>query len=387
MAQFEYTFPQDWGTGSHPQYEGDPNDAANFGSLIGATSPVSALIRGINFTVDYANNTVDTTEGKVYLVGDNITAGTSQTERDEVAFVNGLKAKTGLTLSDAAVNHVYVATDPTTNNEPRVEINDTGSAPADPSLKVGEIDTSAGTKSEQWNLIAGNGMLTYPDNTALLASASRFENGVPLFDRAAEEVSVVDSSGVSRIGVTDHANLSNITADDHHAKTTSGDIDHDQTVGGTDADAHHADPTAGTGITDEGTNQFGISTNGVGKDEFDAAEYVIDHPNVTLPLTALENGESIEKFVRIEAGETLTVYKAEAVSRASGKITNLSAEVIDENDTVQNTFDGTNESTSGLASFTNSSGAAYYYGLRIINNTGSPIDSPGAFGNFGVVVE
>lgn len=212
MAQFEYTFPQDWGTGSHPQYEGDPNDAANFGSLIGATSPVSALIRGINFTVDYANNTVDTTEGKVYLVGDNITAGTSQTERDEVGFVNGLKAKTGLTLTDAAVNHVYVATDPTTNNEPRVEINDTGTPPTGPSVKVGEIDTSAGTKSEQWNLVAGNGMLTYPDNSALTASASLFENGVPLFDRATEEISVVDSSGVSLV-ITGGVGADDLTVD------------------------------------------------------------------------------------------------------------------------------------------------------------------------------
>ena len=36
-----------------------------------------------------------------------------------------------------------------------------------------------------------------------------------------------------------HANLSNITADDHHSKTTSSEIDHDTTAGGTDSDAHH----------------------------------------------------------------------------------------------------------------------------------------------------
>jgi len=367
MAQFEYTFPQDWGTGSHPQYEGDPNDAANFGSLIGAKSPVSALIRGINFTVDYVNNTVDTSEGKVYLIADNITAGTSQTERDEVGLVNGIKAKTGLTLTDATVNHVYVATDPATNNQPRVEINDTGTDPADPSVKVGEIDTSADTKSEQWNLVAGNGMLTYPDNTALIASASRFENGVPLFDRAAEEISVVDSSGVSRVGITDHANLSNITAEDHHTA-----------------------PTAGTGITDEGTNQFGIATNGVGQTEFDAAEYVIDNPNVTLPLTALKNGESIEKFVQVGVGQTMTVYRAEAYSRGGGNantLPNLIAEVIDDSDVSQISTSGGVQDTNGWLTYTNNSGSPNWYGLRIQNNTGSPIDSPGAFGNFGVVVE
>lgn len=37
-----------------------------------------------------------------------------------------------------------------------------------------------------------------------------------------------------------HADLSNIGTDDHHVKTTSSDIDHDTTTGGTRSDAHHA---------------------------------------------------------------------------------------------------------------------------------------------------
>lgn len=65
-------------------------------------------------------------------------------------------------------------------------------------------------------------------------------------DRAADEIYAGDGSSWNLVATRTEsaADLSDVSADSvsdaHHAKTSSGDIDHDSTVGGTDADAHHA---------------------------------------------------------------------------------------------------------------------------------------------------
>jgi hypothetical protein len=73
----------------------------------------------------------------------------------------------------------------------------------------------------------------------------------------------------------DHADLTNVQSYQHHAKTTSAsdltDVSADSA-----ADAHHTDPSAGAGLVDEATNQFGIDvvatgtvtlTDGAGTDD------------------------------------------------------------------------------------------------------------------------
>lgn len=184
MAQEKYTFPQDHGTDAYPEQEGDPNDAANFGSLIGATQNVSVIVRGLGFlNVDYTNLTFDVKAGKAYLVGDGITAATSGESRDEVGMVNGINSRTGLALTDNAVNHVYATTDPNTNNSPSIEINTTETPPTTPSVKIGEIDTSNNTTSEQWNLITQSGQLSFPDEAAALTAETNLSEGTQIYER------------------------------------------------------------------------------------------------------------------------------------------------------------------------------------------------------------
>lgn len=281
-----------------------------------------------------------------------------------------------------------------------------------------------------------NEELKYWDSTAsvwtrLLAANGDTLSGALNFDgNAAQNIGSLSMSGVANLDgnnlvddtttVWDAANghvpqsvveqgsgsgLDADTLDGNEASSfiqSSSEIDHDS-ITGVSANDHHTEPTAGTGIVDEADNQFGIATGGVGKsqiatdavgkDEFDAAEYVIDNPNVTLPLTALEDGESIEKFIEIDDGETLNIYYASALKRDSSisggstGLSGLTVEVLDTDDVVVKSNIGRVQDPGGWFSYTNNSGGREHYGLRISNGTGSPIDSPGAFGNFGVVVE
>jgi len=57
-------------------------------------------------------------------------------------------AQTGISLTDAATNHIYLAVDLTSNDGAYVEVNTTGTAPSDPHIKLGEIDTANDTKVE-----------------------------------------------------------------------------------------------------------------------------------------------------------------------------------------------------------------------------------------------
>jgi hypothetical protein len=46
-----------------------------------------------------------------------------------------------------------------------------------------------------------------------------------------------------------------------------GVLQHEDTNGSDNPNAHHTEPTAGTGITDEGTNEFGIDEDSIGASE------------------------------------------------------------------------------------------------------------------------
>lgn len=197
----KYTFPQDWGTGGYADYEGDPNDAANFGSLVGAARPVSALIRGLKFqNVDYTNLTFDVTDGKAYLVDDGITASTANVDRDEVGFVNSYIETSGLSIEDQTVNHVFAATDLSINNEPYIEVNSTNTPPSNPNVKIGEIDTDTQTTSEQWNIVSADGTLTFPDKEAALSVAPELPTGTIVYSRQEDSHLSVIANSLKPVG-------------------------------------------------------------------------------------------------------------------------------------------------------------------------------------------
>jgi len=152
------------------------------------------------------------------------------------------------------------------------------------------------------------------------------------------------------------------------------------------SNAHHQDPTAGSFIIDEGTNQFGLDTE----------QFSRDNPSEQTPIVALDPGESYEIAVFVPNSKTVKLYEANAVlvdeSSAGGFTTdgNLLAEIVDQDGTVQYSSSGTNESGGGSTLYdkTNSSGNLQLWKVRINNTDGSAtFDSPGAIGSFSVVVE
>lgn len=178
-------FPEDQYTGAYSNVdEGDPNDAASFGAHNYSALPTAALTEGCTFTVDYTNNVVDIASGSVRLVAQNLSGANSTAWNNSVLFYE-LSSATGLALTDADINHVYVEADLSTADTANFVINTTGSAPSGPSYKLGEIDTTASqTKSEQWGLTAANGTLTYPSESAATTAAGSLADGTIVYDRS-----------------------------------------------------------------------------------------------------------------------------------------------------------------------------------------------------------
>jgi len=141
----DFVFPEDGGTGAT---DGDFNDAANFASLAQATGLKNYVVQGLNFTLNAGTPSLDISEGKAVVTADSATANQSTETRDGVAFVADMDARTGIALTDADVNHVFLQVDLSTDDTINIIVNTTNSAPSQPYVKLGTVDTSADTTTE-----------------------------------------------------------------------------------------------------------------------------------------------------------------------------------------------------------------------------------------------
>lgn len=122
----------------------------------------------------------------------------------------------------------------------------------------------------------------------------------------------------------------------------------------------------------------------------DIQDQVIASPNLTVPFsTNLLNGESIRHPVSVGDSETITVYAWGATTTARTTPSGLEVRLLDNNDTViTKSSTAWVSSTSGITSWTNSSGARDFAVLAIHNGTGSDYTDPdGVGGQFGFKVE
>jgi hypothetical protein len=131
-----------------------------------------------------------------------------------------------------------------------------------------------------------------------------------------------------------------------------------------------------------------LSQNLAGRTAIDYRELVVDSPE-RLPITELDDGESIEIPVRIEDGETLEVYRwgAHSVNNTEST-TGLNVELLDGADNIQvsaNTADDF-DSLTPVASYENTSGDIEVVKLRVKNDTGTLLDDPGVAAYFGYLV-
>lgn len=137
---------------------------------------------------------------------------------------------------------------------------------------------------------------------------------------------------------------------------------------GNTTDAHHQDPTSGTGITDEGTNQFGIVSGGVTDTELGVDTFSYD-PGMTEWATGLTN-EEINR-IDLQAGETLVIERIEFRQKGGGSSASAS---IDVRDVTAATTVGS-QNLGGTTKDPGSTGTANTIIIRLNNSTGSKINA------------
>jgi hypothetical protein len=120
--------------------DGDDLSETNLTRAAAKTNVTDYVERGMGFAVDHVADTVDIGSGHV-IIQDGVNAYD--------VFPN---QQTDISLPDAnAVNHVYVAHQPGTDDDVYYHIDTDDTAPTGPSLKIGTIDTANDTSDDTIN--------------------------------------------------------------------------------------------------------------------------------------------------------------------------------------------------------------------------------------------
>jgi hypothetical protein len=138
----DHVYPEDQGTNSgiSTAGAGDDADGANFASAYEAIGNTDFVVRGLSLS-NVSGGTFDLSAGKAVVTDASADAAQSAETRDQsVAYVVEVAAKTGLSYTTSDVNYVYLNVLLDTDDDLSIDINTTGTAPNDPSLKIAEID-------------------------------------------------------------------------------------------------------------------------------------------------------------------------------------------------------------------------------------------------------
>ena len=149
----ENVLPEDLGTGAP---YGDFLDAANLASMVHRPNSVDFVISGLELNPDYTDMKVYANAGRAIISDTSAYANKSQETREYgVAYSAILKARTTSfeTNNDvlelvAGINHVHVAVDLEEGDSPYIYVDQDDSGPADPSFKIGTVDTDTETVEE-----------------------------------------------------------------------------------------------------------------------------------------------------------------------------------------------------------------------------------------------
>jgi len=188
--------PEDFGTGVADGNE----DYISAGFDMIPDPNTSAILNGLGFTANFTTPSFDLGSGVAYVEtsGAAVQSG-SQTTYDTTVPGNQYQHVivpsnvTGLSLDDNAVNEIWIAHDDQNQDSAFIRHGSGLSEPSGPSHKLGEIDTTGDTVSEQWGLVAADGTLTYPDATVASNQQSALGSDTVVYDRA-NGTRVVDGS-------------------------------------------------------------------------------------------------------------------------------------------------------------------------------------------------
>ena len=170
-----------------PQH-GDLPDAAIWAFLAGAP-PTSQIVSGLGLDPDFTVPEVTVAGGKAIVDRGTMTTAhpnidPPETYADAVAAVQ-IDAQT-VALDAGAVNHIFLDANVANDDSGTVVANTTGNLPSPASFKIGEVNTTDDSASEQWRLVSDDGTLTFPNEAAIDAedAAGRIQEGTDVYDRA-----------------------------------------------------------------------------------------------------------------------------------------------------------------------------------------------------------
>jgi len=176
----ELTFPQ----------PGDLPDAAYFAFVSGRGR--SGIISGLAFVADFTVPEVAVDPGKAVIDRGDMTTShpnidPAETVSDAVAVVE-IESQT-VALASGSLNHIFLDANVANDDSGTVVANTTGSKPTTASLKIGEVDTTTNTFTDQWRLVADDGTITYPTESAIDEDDAdgNLRAGTLVFDRSSEQ--------------------------------------------------------------------------------------------------------------------------------------------------------------------------------------------------------
>lgn len=143
-------FAEDSGTGLQDQSNRDYGDGAHFGALAHGQNDADYAVVAPSLSADFTVPEVDLGKAQYRLTATNVSErdhdGNGSTVDWPEATFSVTAPSTIISLADSTVNEIYVTVDlTTTGDDGQYVVNTDETKPAEPSLKVAEVDTSNDT--------------------------------------------------------------------------------------------------------------------------------------------------------------------------------------------------------------------------------------------------
>lgn len=331
----DFVFPEDEGTGGHSSGSGDKNDAANFAAAFDAIGMTDFVATGMSFTLNASTPSLDISKGKAVVTDSSATATqTSETRDDGVAFVVEADSRSGLSLTDATTNHIFLDVDLTAEDAISIHIDTDDTQPSQPSLKIGTVDTSNDTTTEL-NRRPPVAVDAQDSGTTKVENADKLNFG--------SNLSVTDNGDTAKVDV-------------------SATGDHSVSDDGTEVHAAPTDVNFGNvfDVVDDGDDT--VTVNGAGQ-------------TINIPQTELADGEFISQRIHVPSGKTIYFWTVGVQNASNSAPSGLTLEVDDETNAVSIT--GGRNSKYVSEDPLGSKSGAIDVAVRVENDTGGTENASG----------
>lgn len=274
-------FPQENDGGSTADVITEQALGTSFAAFVGFRSTVAD---GLSLNADFVNDEVD------------ISAGTSVIMSDGLGYIVSPDARTNLSLpAGDDTNHVFLSVNLANDDDISVHIDSDDTAPSDPSVKLGTVDT-ANNETTLLNRGSGGGGLDIEENGSVVTSGASALNFGP------DVTAVDDGDGTATVlGVDTRINVDNsgtraatepTTVNFGSGLSASG-------TGGGDVDVTATASGGSSGFNDSGSRI--LLAAGTDSDTYSLPVYVPDSQTATIDFLGLSlSDESTDTNVKLQ---------------------------------------------------------------------------------------